>query len=335
MTRLSEYKAWCFALAAAAALLFVPRPVGGADVHQEGCVEPPQYSLPPLPPLTGSPVVKPEDSGEPWTATFNFHDTEFVSIAWGCFKYGEASTENVNCGTTVVGRYGHGNAEEIVTLSIAKPTGTKQTQPWMGTHTVTFHMQCPDGDPWLTGKPCKLTGTATPIPGITFKGPFPLTRSQVPVAQREQLLYRAFPPKFVQPKENQQIANGAPVTIQLAKTGPYAAQPVELVFSSGSWATAKTFKKTMTGSTANVQGTSLGPGEWTVTARYVKDLTIDPVSRKFIVLGGWGGGPPSGASATKPKPDAGPPVAPAPPIVPTPPVVPVEPRPLGGRTRSR
>ncbi|MHB8834662.1 MAG: hypothetical protein ACYC9Y_03005 [Candidatus Methylomirabilia bacterium] len=283
-------------LGVATVLLVAPAAVRGFSIDQQGCAVPPKFSLPPLPELSGGPLVSPEDSVAPWTATFKFHGSGQTTLTWGCFEQGAGTAENVGYAITVEGRYGHGSAEEVVTLAIGKPTGSPQVQPWMGTHTFTTYLQCPDGDPWLNGKPCKATGTATPIPGIHFKGPFPLTRGQVPVAQREQFLYKAFPPKFVAPTEKQQIPNGQLVTVELAKSGPLAAQPVKLVFSTGAWAGATTFKRDMIGSTLTVEGTAFGPGEWKIVAQYANDKSVDGPTRTFIVQGGWGGGPPGGAS---------------------------------------
>jgi len=272
--------------------------------------------MPALPKLSSPPQVLPEDTGKPWTAIFKFAGSGQTTVTWGCLDKGLGTAENIGYAITVEGRYGHGKAEEVFTLSIGKPTGMTDVPPWMGNHTFTTYLDCPAGDPWLLGKACSVTGTATPIPGMKFNGPFPLTFQQVPAAERGQLLYKAFPPRFVAPAENQKLENGQPVTVQLVKSGPVAAQPVTLEFSSGAWTTAKTFTRTMTGSSLTVEGTAFTPGDWRVTARYQGDKSIGGAERKFVIAGAWGGGPPGGTTVQKPRPGAEGQVAPVPVPVP-------------------
>lgn len=331
MIRRDGIKGSGLALTLVAALLLPAGSAHGASLDQEGCYQEPKVTFPPPPKLSAPPQVKPESSPGPWTATFSFKSAGQVSVVWGCLEKGAGVAENVGYSSSVVGRYGKGKAEEVVTLSIGKPTGVPQPQPWMGTHTFTTYMDCPDGNPWLFAKPCKVTGTATPIPGISFTVPFPLTRGQVPPEQREQLLYKAFPLQFVQPAQNQQIPNGKPVTVQLAKSGPVAAQPVTLTFSSGTWTEAKTFKRTMLGSTLTVDGTAFSPGEWKVSAAYSKEHVVDGISRTFVVTSGWGGGSSGGGgggAAPPQQPDSAgqsAPVQPAGPILPAQPAKPAAP----------
>lgn len=319
MNRLKPVACGFVFVLAFAAPLAAPPAVRAFSIEQQGCVEPPKLaSLPPIPKLSGSPWIIPEETGKPWTAVFGFAGGGQTSVVWGCASQGFGTAENIAYSLTVVGRYGHGKAEEVVTLAVGKPTGTSQVQPWMGSHSVTTYLDCPAGDPWLLGKTCTVTGATPPIPGIKFKGPFPLTYQQVPQAEREQAFFQAFPPKYVLPTANQKFGNGQPVTVQLAKSGPVAATPVILRFTSGEWAAAKTFTRTMVGSSITVEGTAFGPGEWKVVANYKGDKSIGGVERAFFVQGGWGGGPSGGGAVRKPAPGAEGPLMPVPVPVPVP-----------------
>ena len=155
----------------------------------------------------------------------------------------------------------------------------------------------PDGDPWLAGKSCAVTSTVNQLwSGAAFKGPFPLTRDQVPASQRLAMLIQAFPLAITAPAPGQSIAQGGTVTVQLKKGLALAKLPVLLKFkrvAEGDWAPASAFEKQTINPSMTVGGYEFKqPGVWKVTAEYTGS-GLQPqkaTERTFEVVAGGGGG---------------------------------------------
>lgn len=271
--------------------------------------------------------VQPAGAPAKWTSTFTFKTTGggtlYTYLAEECPKLGGCgpfgfleeskplyAASPAHWTLEIIGRYGHGMAEEAYTFHFSLLVPAKEFPPAAGgPWKVVVKLTCPS-DPWLTGVACAKAGEEkTWPPGwdagthewvLSMKGPFPLTAGSIPPNQRSVLLHKAYPLQITKPSENQEFSPGSPITVALVKPAPVLNDPVTLTFTQGSgWAGSTIFKKPASGLSTQVPSSAFStPGNWRVEATYLNSVSGPVRHFKIMAVGGPPGGPPGGQPGT-------------------------------------
>jgi len=184
----------------------------------------------------GGANVQPAGAKATWTSTFTFETSGFgaahtpageecaTDVAGLCLPIGAnkglSTASPAHWTLEIIGRYGHGAAEEAYTFHFNLTPPVKAFPPAAGgPWKVVVWLKCPS-DPWLTGVSCAKVGEEkTWPPGwdaethewvLSMKGPFPLTAGVIPPNERSYLLRKAYPLQIAKPSENQAFTPGSP-----------------------------------------------------------------------------------------------------------------------------